>query len=149
MKTTLTAKLKLTTTPDQFKLLRATQLAYRAGLNQVSQFAFAHGKTSNSRKMHKALYEALRAQLGLPSQLTCSLFRQVGATYTGLWTKWHQNQEALKAGYTKKRFKGLEKPPHYVSPTLTYVEGRDYGFKTGNQVSILTLQGRLIVPYQG
>jgi putative transposase len=149
MKTTITAKLKLTTTPDQFKLLRATQLAYRDGLNQVSQFAFTHGKTSNSRKMHKALYAALRAELGLPSQLTCSLFRQVGATYTGLWTKWRKNQEALQAGYTKQRFKGLDKPPHYVAPTLTYVEGRDYGFKTGNQVSLLTLQGRLIVPYQG
>jgi putative transposase len=118
-------------------------------LNNVSQFAFTHGKTSNSRKMHKALYEPLRAQLGLPSQLTCSLFRQVGATYTGLWTKWHKNQEALRAGYTKKRFKGLDKPPKYVSPTLTYVEGRDYGFKTGNQVSILTLQGRLLVSYHG
>jgi hypothetical protein len=118
-------------------------------LNQVSQFAYQHGKTSNSRKMHKALYESLRAELGLPSQLTCSLFRQVGATYTGLWTKWRKNQEALKAGYTKKRFKGLDKPPRYVSPTLTYVEGRDYSFKTGNQVSILTLQGRLRVPYHG
>jgi IS605 OrfB family transposase len=29
------------------------------------------------------------------------------------------------------------------------VQGRDYGFKTGNQVSILTLQGRLILPYHG
>src|SRR5215813_3457849 len=108
MKTTLTAKLKLTMTPDQFKLLRATQLAYRDGLNHVSQFAFTHGKTSNSRRMHQALYEPLRAKLGLPSQLTCSLFRQVGATYTGLWTKWHKNQEARSKGYTKKRFKGLD-----------------------------------------
>src|SRR5262245_50418932 len=86
---------------------------------------------------------------GEPSQLTCSLFRQVGATYTGLWTNWHKHQEASSKGYTKKRFKGLDKAPHYVSPTPTSVVGRDYGFKTGNQVSILTLQGRLILPYHG
>ena len=42
MKTTLTAKLKLLTSPDQFRALRATQLASRAGLNQVSAYAFAH-----------------------------------------------------------------------------------------------------------
>lgn len=35
MQTTLTAKLKLTTTPEQFAALRATQLAYRDGLKRV------------------------------------------------------------------------------------------------------------------
>jgi hypothetical protein len=37
MLTTLTTKPKLTTTPEQFKALRDTQLAYRDTLNQVSQ----------------------------------------------------------------------------------------------------------------
>ena len=119
----LTAKLKLVTTPEQFRQLRLTQLAYRDALNQVSQHAFAHGKTSNSRRLHRDRYEELRARHGLPSQLACSVFRQVGATYKGLWTKWYKNVEARKAGWTKKRFKGLDQPPHYVSPTLTYVLG--------------------------
>jgi putative transposase len=149
MKTTLTAKLKLTTTPDQFQLLRATQLAYRDGLNLTSQYAFTHDKTSNVHRLQKALYQEVRSQFGLPAQMACSLFRQVGATYRGLWTKWHQNQEARAKGWTKKRFKGLEKPPHYSSPTLSYVYGHDYSFKTGQQVSILTLQGRLVLSYQG
>jgi hypothetical protein len=39
------------------------------------------------------------------------VFRQVGATYKGLWTKWYKNVEARKSGWTKKRFKGLDKPP--------------------------------------
>jgi hypothetical protein len=77
-------KLKLTTTPDQFKPLRATQLAYRESLNVVSQYTFAHGKISNSKKLHQGLYEALRAQFELPAQMVCSLFWQVGATYKGL-----------------------------------------------------------------
>ena len=51
MDTTITAKLKLVTTPEQFRQLRLTQLAYRDALNQASQHAFAHGKTSNSQRL--------------------------------------------------------------------------------------------------
>jgi len=36
MKTVITAKLKLQTTPEQFAALRATQLAYRDALNYVT-----------------------------------------------------------------------------------------------------------------
>ena len=40
-------------------------------------------------------------------------------------------------------------PPKYVSPTLTYNYHRDYSLKPDNQVSILTLDGRVIMPYTG
>ena len=72
MQATITAKLKLVTTPDQFRQLRLTQLAYRDALNQTSQHAFAHGKTSNSRRLHRDLYEETRARYNLPSQMACS-----------------------------------------------------------------------------
>jgi hypothetical protein len=149
MQTTITAKLKLVTTPEQCAALRQVQLAYRDALNQASQYAFAHGKTSKSQRLHQALYDEVRSTHGLPSQIACSVFRQVAATYKGLWTKWYKNVEARKAGWTKKRFKGLDKPPHYVSPTVTYVSGRDFTFKAANQVSINTLSGRLVLSYQG
>src|SRR5215469_6187845 len=129
MQTTLTAKLKLVTTPEQFRQLRLTQLAYRDALNQASQHAFAQGRTSSSRRLHHQLYEEVRARHGLPSQMAARVFRHVGATYKGLWTRWYKNVEARKACWTKKRFKGLEKPSHYVSPTVTYVSGRDFTFK--------------------
>src|SRR5258708_24692139 len=73
--------------------------------------------------------------------------RQVGATYKTLWTKVRQNTAARKAGLTKKRYKDLDKPPKYVSPTLTYNDQRDYSLKPDHQISILTLCGRVIVPY--
>src|SRR5258708_15193008 len=44
MKTVITTKIKLHTTPEQFAALRATQLAYRDALNYVSQYAFVQGK---------------------------------------------------------------------------------------------------------
>src|SRR3989441_12894315 len=81
--------------------------------------------------------------------MACSVPRQVGATYKTLWTKVKQNVAARKAGLTKKRYKGLDQAPKYVSPTLTYQLGHDYSFKKGQQVSLLSLDGRVVVPYSG
>jgi len=149
MKQTLVAKLKVHTTPEQFKALRATQLAYRDALNFVSQYAFAHGKMSNKVRLQEGTYREIRARYLIPAQMACSVPRQVGATYKALWTKVKRNVALRKAGKTKKRYKGLDQPPKYVSPTLTYQLGHDYGFKTGQRVSILTLEGRVILPYTG
>src|SRR3989454_149920 len=147
MKTVIMAKLKLHTTPQQFAQLRQTQLAYRDALNYVSQYAYAHGKSSNRVALQDGTYDDVRARFHLPSQMACSVPRQVGATYKALWTKVKQNAAQRKAGITKKRYKGLDQPPKYVSPTLTYQLGHDYSFKTKQRVSILTLSGRAILPY--
>src|SRR6266699_7282289 len=120
MKQMLTAKLKLHTTPQQFQALRKTQLAYRDGLNYVSRYAYEHGKISSGRVLQRAYYDALRLVYGLPAQMACNVPRQVGATYKTLWTKVKQNAAMRTAGITKKRYKGLDQAPKYVSPTLTY-----------------------------
>ncbi len=144
---TLTAKLRLHTTPKQFQALRMTQLAYRDALNYVSRYAFAHGKMSNKVRLQDGTYTQIRTRYHVPAQMACSIPRQVGATYKALWTKVKQNAAQRKAGITKKRYKGLDQPPKYVSPTLTYQLGHDYTFKTEQRVSILTLDGRVILPY--
>ena len=149
MKQMLTAKLKLHTSPEQFQALRQTQLAYRDALNAVSRYAYEHGKMSNQQALQRACYDEIRTVYHLPAQMACNVPRQVGATYKALWTKVKQNAAARSAGKTKKRYKGLDQAPHYVSPTLTYNLHRDYSFKTENSVSILTLQGRAIVSYTG
>src|SRR5437660_6792480 len=149
MKQIISAKLKLTTTQEQHYALRQTQLAYRDGLNAVSQYAFAHGKTSSTMKLHKGMYPELRARYRLPSQLACAAVRQVAATYKGLWTKLLKNREHRRLKITKKPFKGLHNPPHYSSPTVQYTYERDYTFQREQRVSIGTLNGRISVPYQG
>lgn len=149
MKQTVTAKLKLQTTPEQFQALRQTQLAYRDALNFVSRYAFAHGKMSNKVRLQDSTYREIRARFKIPAQMACSIPRNVGATYKGLWTKVRKNAEARKAGHTKKRYQGLDQVPTFISPTLEYQLGHDYSFKTGQRVSILTLSGRVILPYTG
>jgi putative transposase len=149
MQQIITAKLKLITTPEQWEALRQTQLAYRDALNAVSRSAFERGKISNVTRLHKGMYAELRACYHLPSQLACSVERQVSATYKGLWTKLKKNAEHRRAKITKKRFKGLDQPPHYSSPTVQYTYGRNYTFQCDSRVSIGTLGGRISLPYQG
>ena len=148
MKQIITAKLKLLAAPEQAQALRVTQLAYRDGLNAVSQYAFEQGKTSNAKKLHQGMYDELRAH-HLPSQLACSVGRQVAATYKGLWTKLLKNKEHRRKKITKKRYKGLDQPPKYSSPTVQYTYERDYTFKSHQEVSVGTLNGRIIISYQG
>ena len=149
MKQVITAKLKLHPTAEQFSALRQTQLAYRDALNAVSRYAFEHGKISNQRTLQREMYDEIRLRYHLPAQMACNVPRQVGATYKTLWTKAKHNAAHRKAGITSKRYKGLDKPPKYVSPTLTYNYQRDYSLKPEQQVSILTLSGRVIVSYTG
>src|SRR5437016_2741282 len=130
MKTVISAKLKLNATAEQFAQLRATQLAYRDALNFVSRYAYAHGKMSNRVALQDGTYDEIRARFHLPSQMACSVPRQVGATYKALWTKVKKNAQARQEVRTKKRYKGLETAPQYVPPTLTYHVGHDVSFKT-------------------
>ena len=149
MQQIITAKLKLLTTPEQHRMLRQTQLAYRDALNHVSKYAFAHGKIANEKRLHEGTYYDIRERFKLPSEMTKNVIRQVGATYKGLWTKAKTNARHLHKKTTKKRYQGLDKPPKYISPTITYNYGYDYGFKSGQQISIRTLERRIVIPYQG
>src|SRR5260370_25364421 len=143
MQQIITAKLKLLTTPEQGQSLRQTQLAYRDALNYTSRYAFEHGKMSNAERLQQGTYDDIRLRYKLPSQMACNVPRQVGATYKGLSTKLKKNLEHRKAGDTKKRYKGLDKPPRYLSPTVTYNYGYDYTFNPGQQVNVLQLQRRV------
>src|SRR5215831_1656113 len=149
MRVLLTAKLKLLTTPEQAEQLLRTALAYRDALNYTSRVAFAQGKTSNKAALQKLVYQDLRARFGLSAQLACNVPRQVASTYKGLWTKVMQNAQHRASGYTKKWYRGLDKPPKYVSPTTTFSFGYDYRFKAGQHVSLTNLHGRLVLPYHG
>jgi len=149
MQQVLTAKLKLEVTQEQKEQLRVTSLAYRDALNYTSGVAFEMGKTYNGTKIQKEVYYTLREKFKLPSQMACNVPRQVGATYKSLLTKLKQNEEAMKAGRTKKRYQGLDVPPKFVSRTCTLNYQRDYSFTKDGQVGITTTTGRIKVNYKG
>ncbi|HEY9707310.1 MAG TPA: transposase, partial [Oculatellaceae cyanobacterium] len=103
----------------------------------------------NGAKIQKEVYYTIREKFKLPSQMACNVPRQVGATYKGLRTKLKQNEEAIRSGRTKKRYKGLDEPPKFVSRTCTLNYLRDYSFTKDQKVSVITLDGRIKVNYQG
>ncbi|NEN92139.1 MAG: transposase [Okeania sp. SIO3H1] len=148
MKQVITAKLKLHLSKEQKELLREVSLVYRNALNYASKVAFEKGKVSSANKLQKLIYQDIRSKFDLPSQMSCNVPRQVAATYKGLWTKLKQNAEHLQLGQTKKRYKGLDKPPKYLSRTCNLNYKRDYSF-VKQEVSLITLQGRIKVPYSG
>jgi len=73
----------------------------------------------------------------------------VGATYKALWTQVKAKAAARAAGHPKKRYRGLDAAPRFISPTLTYQLGHDYGCKPGRQESIRSREGRLVLPSTG
>ncbi len=149
MNQVITAKLKLNLTTEQKASVRETALAYRDALNFTSDAAFDNDKSSNGAKLQKLVYHELRTRFGLGAQMACNVPRQVAATYKSLWTKVKQNAETIKKGHTKKRYKGLDQAPKYVARTVTLNYQRDYSFKPDQKVSINTLNGRVVVPYDG
>lgn len=148
MKQDITAKLKLELTLEQKQLVRETTLAYRDALNYASQVAFDNNKMFSGVALQKKVYNHLRCIYGLPAQMSCNVPRQVGATYKSLWTKVRQNAEAVKAGRTKKRYRGLDEAPKFRSRTCTLNYKRDYSFLK-DKVSLITLSGRIKVNYSG
>lgn len=70
--------------------LDAIVIQYLAAACWVSKQVF-ESKELNSNRLHRAFYAVVREKFQLPSQLTCSLFRQVTASYKTLKTlgKWN------------------------------------------------------------
>ncbi|WP_189065975.1 RNA-guided endonuclease InsQ/TnpB family protein [Deinococcus seoulensis] len=157
MKIVRSAKLKLRCSPEQHSRLLAVTTAYRDAQNHASQWAFTHGKTSSGIAIHKGCYADIRARYGLASQLACSVRDSVSAAYKTLWTMTKQSVARLKAaqgqvgrkGRLPRLYRGLDHAPVFKALTLDYHYGRDYSFKTGRQVSVMTLEGRMTLGYAG
>jgi len=149
MKQIITIKLKLITTEEQTKAFRKTQLSYRDALNFASKHAFNNGIISNAIDLQKSIYSDIREQYKIPAQMACNIPRQVAGTYKSLKTKLKKHEENLHKKYTKKKFKGLNKPAKYIAPTVTYSYGRDFSFGQESQISIRTLDGRVRCEYRG
>jgi IS605 OrfB family transposase len=79
LKTIRTVKIKLADTSH----MDAIAVSYLAAACWVSKQVF-ESKELNSNRLHRAFYATVREKFGLPSQLTCSLFRQVTASYKTL-----------------------------------------------------------------
>ena len=141
--------------PNDIPKMVASQEAFRQGCNFVSHYMFHNGFPINSVALIKLLYNDLRSQFGLKSQMAQSCIRTVIARYRTVQTQ--LRKERVCDGYKKdnhgndvKNFvpKDLEylwNPIEFNRPQLDLVRNRDYSHKDDNTMSLNTIHGRVIV----
>jgi putative transposase len=121
MESTKTIQLKILNIDND---LVETMQKYSEGMNYVSEVVFQNQKVIPARKLQGLVYSHLRESIGLKSQVSCNIPRQVAGSYKTL-------VEQIKIKKTK--WQKLEYTPS--SMTLSYK--RDYTI-TEDSVSITT-----------
>jgi putative transposase len=98
-------------------------------------------------RLQQGTYADVRARFHLSAQMACSVPRQVGATCpvdTG-----QIERRSPHKGMHQETLQRARHPTTLRFAPLTYQYKKDYSFKRGQAVSILTLDGRVVVPYTG
>ena len=120
----LTLKIKLDSDIDLINTIKS----YTDALNFISRSEFSKGKyPTNNFKLHKEYYKIIREKFNLPSQLACSIFRDISAKY--------------KANKHKK----LSKAISFKETHVNYTFNRDFGLQD-DILKLTTSNGRKKIP---
>jgi len=121
----LTIKAKLNPTDEQRQALLATMERFNEACNYVSSLSFQE-QTFGKRTLQKQHYRYIRDNYGLSAQLAVRAIAKVSESYRG---------------------KGHRQEPHTFKPHSAVVyDQRILSFKALDLVSILTLEGRKLIP---
>jgi IS605 OrfB family transposase len=120
-----TMLLKLAPTTEQHQALLETMHAFNQAANYVAEIAFSE-KSANKFELQKLVYGELRTTYKLPAQLAIRCISKASEAY--------------------KRDKSI-KPSFRPEGAIVY-DPRVMSFKNLNQVSLLTLSGRVLVPFR-
>lgn len=127
-----TIKLRLRPTPEQASILTQAIQAYTDSFNQVSAYGWTH-KVFNGIELHKATYRTQRELFALPSQLAISARSKATEALVSI-------KALLRKGKKAHQPQSLRCPIRY--------DQRSYGlWFDRSEVSLLTLQGRLRIPF--
>lgn len=120
-----TMVLKLAPTPEQHAALLDTLHTFNEACNYAAEIAYTT-RTSNKFELQKLVYAPLRLQYHLPAQMAIRAISKTVEAY--------------------KRDKSI-KPMFRPEGAMVY-DPRIMSFKDWEQVSLLTLQGRVLVPFR-
>lgn len=140
---------------DDVPKMVASQEAFRQGCNFVSEYMFNNDFPMNSVALIKQLYNDLRSQFGLKSQMAQSCVRAVIARYRTVQTQLRKQRvwDGYKKDnhgndvkkYVSKDLDFLWKPIEFKRPQLDLVRNRDYSYNDDNTLSLNTIHGRVLV----
>lgn len=147
--------MKLHIHPQKNDIAALTELteSYRVACNFVSCYIFDHGFPLNSVELSKLLYQTLRTEYGLKSQLAQSCIKTVIARYKTikdqLFNHPYSYQEKDESRqYITRTLDWLQRSALFSRPQADFVRNRDYSFVDGGSVlSLNTLQGRIRVSF--
>jgi len=125
----LSIKIKLVPNQEQKDILLKTIEAYNEACNFVSQIAFEN-KTASVVKIHRICYYEIRKRFNLSSQMAVRVVGKVA--------------DAYKIARSKKL--NLKQPHQFNKWGAVIYDQRIFSWKGLEKVSILTLQGRQIIP---
>lgn len=125
----LAIKVKLVPSQKQAKILLETIEAFNEACNFVSQIAFEN-RTASVVKIHRICYYEIRKKFNLSSQMAVRIVGKVA--------------DAYKVARNKKL--KLKKPHQFDKHGAVIYDQRILTWKGLEKVSILTLQGRQVVP---
>lgn len=117
--------LKLAPSPEQHQALLETMHAFNDACNMIADVAYTN-QLANKFKLQKLVYVDVRKRFKLSSQLAIRAISKTAESY--------------------KRDKSIQ-PTFRHEGAVTYDE-RVMSFKGLNEVSLLTLQGRVLVPFR-
>ena len=152
-KVTKVMKLHIKPDSEDAKLLLELMEAYRSACNYISQYIFDNGFILNSVYLNNLLYQVIREDYGLKSQLTQSAIRTVTARYSALDDVFSKNPFKYKDEngdwqYIRKTLDCLWQPVMFSRPQADLVRGRDYSFVNGRTtLSMNTLNKRIKVAF--
>ncbi len=120
-----TMLLKLAPTTEQAQALLETMHAFNEAANYVASVAFAE-KSADKFNLQKLVYDELRTTYQLPAQLAIRCISKASEAY--------------------KRDKSIQ--PHFRPEGAVVYDPRVMAFKGIETVSLLTLAGRVLVPFR-
>ena len=153
--TVLTKTMKLHIHPDQeaVKLFKELTACYCDACEMISGYVFNNGFPLNFMYLQEKLYDYVRQNTKLKSQMTISAFKTVTARYKTV------NEQLQQCPYKYQDEKGkwqsiprtlewLREQVHFKRPQADLVRNRDYSFvENGTMLSINTLGKRVKVKF--
>jgi len=119
----LTLKVKLGPSPEQFEALKTTMERFNIACNHIAEAA-CREQTANKMKLQKVVYREVRDTFGLSAQMTIRAIAKVCEAY--------------------KRDRSIK--PEFAPHGAMVYDQRILSWKSLDRVSILTLEGRALVP---
>lgn len=153
MELTKTMKLHLLMNSEENFLLEAFSRQYALACDYISRYVFDNGFILNFMRLQEQLYDTIRAEFNLKSQMTISAFKTVTARYKTIKEQFFQKPYKYKDEngnwqYIPRTLEWLREPIRFRRPQADLVRGRDYSFVNGGtKLSLNTLGKRIKVRF--